>query len=860
MSGTLFSVEIHPRIPERLSRLNELANDLYYSWDRGVRRLLRQLDEKTWKSSLSNPKVFLRRVSADKLEQASHDPIFLADYRRVLSRYDTYMEERPLTDVGRDLDPKQDLVAYFSAEFGFHQSVPIYAGGLGILAGDYCKAMSNLWVPFVGVGILYHEGYFTQHILLDGEQQEQYPHVNAADLPVVAARDSDGNEVIVHVEIQGRRVGLKVWEAKAGHIRLYLLDSDLEENGAEDRAITNRLYGGGLENRIEQEIVLGIGGTRALALLGLQPTVWHINEGHAGFQVLERSRALVKAGMGFDTALELVAANTVFTTHTPVAAGHDVFEGQMVRAYLSGISAELGIDEAHMLGLGGDPRSGDVFNMTTLALRGSRFHNGVSRIHGGVAAEMEGHIWPEIPAAENPMGYVTNGIDVDTFLGLSWVALFDMYRGRGWRAKLTDQAFWKEFIESLPDHVYSSVHQVHKGEMFEDVLRRITIQLKRNGCAPSLLSDITRPLKRRTDTLVIGFARRFATYKRATLLFHDLERVARLLNDPERPVLFIFAGKAHPNDEPGQGLIKKIAEISLRPEFRGKILILEDYNLSMARVLYAGVDVWMNLPEYPKEACGTSGMKAAINGAINLSVLDGWWGEAYDGSNGWGIMPHPKLDPEVRDREEAGELYDLLENDVIPLFFHRSASGERDRGSWIERSKASMRSVLPYFNGTRMAADYLRDYYGPAARQGMRLAEDGGRRAAQLAEWRKRIATHWPEVRVGLADGAAATVEVGETLTVRVKAVLNGLSAEDVQIECLVGERNELGEFAVTDSFLFAPTGETEGHETLYAVDLCSGRGAKGCGLHGLKHYKIRMYPYHELLAHRFECGRMLWI
>ncbi len=860
MSGTLFSVEIRPRIPERLSRLNELANDLYYSWDRGVRRLLHQLDDKTWKGSLSNPKVFLRRVSAEKLEQAAHDPIFLADYRRVLSRYDTYMEERPLTDVGSSLDAKQDLVAYFSAEFGFHQSVPIYAGGLGILAGDYCKAMSNLWVPFVGVGILYHEGYFTQRILLDGEQQEEYPHVNAADLPVVGAQDREGNEVIVHVEIQGRQVALKVWAAKAGHICLYLLDSDLKENSEEDRAITNRLYGGGAENRIEQEIVLGIGGTRALAALGLKPTVWHINEGHAGFQVLERCRVLVQAGMDFDAALELVAGNTVFTTHTPVPAGHDVFDVQMVSSYLLGMAAELGIDEGVMLSLGADPRHQDAFNMTTLGLRGSRFQNGVSRIHGDVAAEMEGYVWPDIPPAENPMGYVTNGIDVDTFLGLSWVALFDMYRGRGWRAKLTDRQFWQDFIESVPNHVYSSVHQVHKGEMFEDVLRRITIQLKRNGCAPSLLNEITQPLISRTDTLVIGFARRFATYKRATLLFHDLPRLSRLLNDPERPVMFIFAGKAHPNDEPGQGLIRRIVEVSLRPEFRGKILLLEDYNLSMARTLYAGVDVWMNLPEYPKEACGTSGMKAAINGALNLSVLDGWWGEAYDGTNGWGIMPHPKLDSESRDREEVGELYDLLEREVVPLFFHRSAQGERERGSWIERSKASMRSVIPYFNGHRMAADYLRDYYGPAARQGRRLGAEEAKGANELAAWRKRIAAEWPNVRASLADATAPSVDVGEALKIRVKVALNGLSPSDVEVECLVGEKNELGEFVVDEYVRFEPTDEVQDGDTIFSVDLCAGGGAEGCGIHGLKNYKIRVYPYRKLLARRFECGHMLWI
>lgn len=858
MPGTRFSVEIRPILPERLARLEDLANDLYYSWDRGVRRLFRHLDEKTWTACRSNPKVFLRRVGQKRLEDAARDPIFLGDFRGILSAYDTYMQERPLTEVESTFDMEHDLVAYFSAEFGFHQSVPIYAGGLGILAGDYCKSMSNLWAPFVGVGLLYREGYFTQRILWDGTQLADYPHVDPDDLPVVAARNANGKELDVRVAIAGRDVKLKVWEAKAGHIRLYLLDSDLEDNAPEDRAITGQLYGGDVEARIKQEIALGIGGVRALRAMDLLPTVWHINEGHAGFQILERCREQVGAGLDFDSALELVAASTVFTTHTPVPAGHDIFGTDLMRTHFAALVPELGIDETRFFQLGADPRHPRGFNMTPLSLRGSRFRNGVSRIHGRVASEMESYVWPQIPPSENPIGYVTNGIDVDSFLGQSWAALFDMYMGRGWRAKLTDRKFWEHFINGIPNHVYQSVRQIHKNNMLEEIRRRLTLQLQRSGCVESVIRDATRYVKKRNlDSLVVGFARRFATYKRATLLFKDLTRLSRLLNDPQRPVLFVFAGKAHPKDEPGKAFIREIAEIAMRPEFRGRILLLEDYNLSLARDLYPGVDIWLNVPEYPKEACGTSGMKAAINGAINLSVLDGWWEEAFDGENGWAITPHPELDTVTRDQHEASELLNILEQEAIPLYFSRNADGERQ--AWNEKSKASMRTILPHFNGMRMAIDYLRDYYGPAARHGKLMGEKGAARARELARWRSKVADAWPMVRVQLADTPPVAVDTGESMPVEVKAMLNGLAPEDVEVECVIGEQNALGEFLPVNSLRLEPVqGADADGATRYRVDLCS---PWPCYMfEGLQHYKIRVYPFHKLLGHRFECGLMLWL
>ena len=855
--GSRFSVEIRPVLPERFKRLGELANDLYYSWNRNVRGLFRHLDGECWDACSHNPKVFLRRVRQSRLDEAAKDPILLAEYRHVLSAYDTYLEERPTTRIDEYLDPQTDLVAYFSAEFGFHESLPIYAGGLGILAGDYCKAMSNLWVPFVGVGLLYHQGYFMQHIDCEGMQIATYPRSDPSDLPVTPALDAGGNELQVQVDLPGRQLGLKVWQVKVGQIRLYLLDSDLPANSASDRLITAQLYGGDNSMRLHQELVLGIGGVRVLRALGLQPTVWHINEGHAAFLILERCREEVGQGLDFDTALELVAASTAFTTHTPVPAGHDVFEFDELRKYFSGFISELGITDQQFSSLGSNPRNPTGFCMTSLAIRGSRFRNGVSRIHGRVASEMEEYIWPELQTAENPIGYVTNGADVDTYLAVAWVALFEMYMGGGWRAKLTDKRFWEEFIDCIPAHVFLSVRQILKAAMLEDVRRRVLIQYERCPATRSIAQRLTRYLTHRhLDTLVIGFARRFATYKRATLPFKDLERLARLLNDRKRPVIFVFAGKAHPNDVYGQQLLREVFEISLRPEFQGRVFVLENYNLAMTRELLPGVDVWLNTPEYPLEACGTSGMKAAINGAINLSVLDGWWAEAYDGENGWAITPHPELDQQTRDRQEAEELLNILEYQVIPRYYARNKDGEPE--AWITTAKASMKSVLPNFNTIRMAMDYLRDSYCPAAREGRRLRDDQASGATALAQWKKKIAGSWPMVQCRLAKPVVTAISSGEPLSVEVIVNLNGLNADDVVVECLLGTETEWGEFTPTYIVPFDLVSHDGGGETVYRCDLFE--KTETCSAGGLQHFKIRVYPFHPLLSHPLECGRMRWL
>jgi len=853
MAGTRFSIEVQPTLPERLGRLKDLADDLFYSWDRQVRGLFFRLDPQLWETCGHNPKLFLRRVAQQQLDQAAADRIYIEEYNRVLAAYDLYLEEGLRAGIEDHLDPDEDLIAYFCAEFGLHESLPIYSGGLGILAGDHCKAASDLAIPFVAVGMLYRQGYFTQTIDGHGNQIAHYHTTHFGDLPIRPAVTSTGEELHVSVAVQVRRVKLKVWEAHAGHITLYLLDSDLKENHEADRAITYQLYGGDITTRMQQEIVLGIGGVKTLRALGLKPTVWHINEGHAAFMVLERCREWVSKGkLDFASALELVAACTVFTTHTPVPAGHDIFSHDLMISYFSEFVSELGIDMESFLKLGDSPGNQGGFNQTALALHGSRYHNGVSRIHGGVASQMEGYIWPQIPHEDNPIRYVTNGVHVPTFLARDWANLFDMRFGRAWRNELLNEEYW-ERIDDIPDHSFWSLRQSLKSELLEDVRQRLTLQHRRNGFFEALLDTITNNLSpHETDILTIGFARRFATYKRATLLFSDPDRLRRLVNDAKRPIIFMFAGKAHPNDLPGQHLIQVINDFSHRPEFLGKVMIIEGYDMSLARKLVTGVDVWLNNPEYPMEASGTSGQKAGINGVLNLSVLDGWWGEGYNGENGWAITPHgPQYDAHYRDQQEANELLDILEHQVIPLYYDRNGHGYSE--GWVRMSKASIKSCMPLFNSQRMVMDYIKGFYGPAARQHRVIHDADNKNARLLAAWKQKVHDNWSKVSMRLVEQSAQAISAGESVDIRVAAQLGALGASDVRVECLVGTENEHGDFVAGQSFDFGPAGTNDQGETLFSLNLLP-------PLSGFQYFKIRMYPFSPLLSHRFETGCMMWL
>ena len=840
MSATEFHIEVQPSIPARLARLPDLANDLRYSWDRLTRSLFARLNRELWSTVGHNPKVFLRRVEERRLQQAAEDAVYLDAYDLAVSRYDNYVSEPPRRN-GASL-AADDLVAFFSAEFGFHESFQIYSGGLGVLAADHCKSASDLGLPFVAVGLLYRQGYFTQTIDGDGHQLATYIPTDFADLPLAPASDPATGELRVRVKIGAREVALRVWVARAGRVKLLLLDADLPENSEADRQITYQLYGGDVETRINQEIVLGIGGVRALRALGLSPTVWHVNEGHAAFSAIERCREHVSTGLDFASAMEAVAARTIFTTHTPVAAGHDVFTNELFVRALKDVIDQLGVPAAEVARLGYLPDRPELFNQTALAIRGSRYQNGVSRIHRHTSAVLCAPLWPQVPPDENPMSYVTNGVHVGTFLAREWVDTFDTSLGSEWRGALADPDFWKR-VETIPDQLYWSVRQSIKTSLINDLRARLTNQYRRNGASETQINHLLRLLNPADpDVLLIGFARRFATYKRATLLLQDRGRLARLVGDAARPVVFVFAGKAHPADAPAQEMIRELFALTRDPAFEGRVLVVEGYDMSLARKMIAGVDVWLNTPLFPLEASGTSGQKAGMNGAINLSVLDGWWGEGFDGANGWAIPPFPvEADVDRRDREEAANLYDILEQEVVPLYFERRGQGF-PRG-WVEKSKRSMRTILPRFSAARMVSEYAQALYKQASAHGRALFAERFAGAKKLAAWKDRVRAAWSDVSLRLLAQPQPVVKFGSEARIEVAVKLNGLSTSDVRVECLFGER----------AYQFADAGPLDGGERRMTLDL----RPESCGL---VTYRIRMYPYHELLAHPHEVGLMVWL
>lgn len=848
MPGSQFPLETQPRIPPELERLKEMANDLMYSWDRSIRSLFHRLDRRVWEGCGHNPKAFLRRVPQHRLDEALNDRSYMEDYRRVTSAYDAYIEHRGRPEVTSLFNQKDDLIAYFCLEFGFHESFPIYSGGLGILAGDHCKAASDVGLPFVAIGLLYQLGYFTQTIDGHGQQQVGYTRSHPHDLPVVPTLNAQGQHLTLDIEFPGRILKVRVWTARAGHITLFLLDTNLAENSPEDRRITHQLYGGDREMRLQQELVLGIGGVRALRTLGLRATIWHINEGHAAFQLLERCAFRMREGLDFDSAMELVAAGTVFTTHTPVPAGHDIFERGLVEKYLGPSVRDLGIDFERVYQLG--VNSGGGFNMTCLALRCTRFHNGVSRIHGQVAAEMEASLWPQIPFRENPITHITNGVHLPTFLAREWVSVFDL-RFDDWRNELLNEEYW-ERLEEIPDYQFWSIHKALKQQLLEHVHDGVLAQQRRNGTSDAIIHRMLRYVDgSHEDVMVMGFARRFATYKRAVMLFADPVRLARLLGDHERPVVIIFAGKAHPHDLPGQQLIKQIHDFSMQPEFVGKILLLEGYDMALARRMVSGVDVWLNTPEYPLEASGTSGQKAGLNGAVNLSVLDGWWGEGYNGENGWGITPRDaRFDYGLRQREEGNDLLDIIEHEVLPTYFRRGGSGYST--DWVSKAKASMKSIIPRFNAQRMLQDYVTKLYRPAQQQRRKLEANNAQLARDLAAWKGHVRATWPGVSMQLMLQPPAHLFQDDRIMLRVRADLNGLQAGDVKLECLFGTNDADGEFTVVQRAQLQAIGGEE-RFTDFEIEVVP-------EIAGLQYYKLRMYPYNESLSHPFELGCMIWI
>ena len=851
-------LEVTPELPGELARLPELAANLFFSWHRPIRALFEDLDPELWKQTNGNPRLMLRCVNQSTLERCARDAGYLERYHLALATLDTYLQ------VGTPAG-EAPLVAYFCAEYGFHESFPIYSGGLGVLAGDYCKAASDERANFIAVGLLYEQGYFTQTVDNDGVQHAQYRERDPRDLPVEPVRDASGAWLRVSVRIAGREVVARLWRAQVGRVPVYLLDTNCAENAPSDRDITHRLYGGDESTRVRQEMILGIGGVRALRMLGVQPAVWHLNEGHAAFLILELLREHLAGGLPFSAAQEAVAAGCVFTTHTPVAAGHDVFGPELIAQHCEGLIRELGLTVERFLELARAPSAPGLFNMTRLALNGTRHVNGVSRIHGAVSAQLCADQWPELRPEDNPVGFVTNGVHVPTFLHQRWMEFFDRELGIEWRERLRDADFWSA-LERVPDERYWATAQDVKSRMLANVRERLQREYERKGGSPAQLRQITRLLDPQLPkVLTLGFARRFATYKRATLLLRDRARLARLVNDPERPVVLLFAGKAHPADEPAKHVLCELRQLMMSQDFLGRIIFLEDYDLQLARSLVSGVDIWLNNPIAQLEASGTSGIKAAINGRLNLSILDGWWAEGWAQDNGWGIPPANVQDPERRDALEAELILGTLAEEVLPLYYTRDEGG--CPRAWVKRSKRAMMSVIPRFNMRRVLFDYTRGLYLPAAGQYRRLAADGFTGARTLADWKQRVRAAWTRVSLKLISDTTRDVPRGERLRLRVAAGLNGLSPADVRIEFVA--RRLLPEADLSPPPLCsyaAPQQAGVWHAGFKATDEPDADGAVIFALDveppecGQFHTEVRIYPCHELLSHPCELGLMKWL
>ncbi|HET9372748.1 MAG TPA: alpha-glucan family phosphorylase [Vicinamibacterales bacterium] len=704
-----------PQLPARLARLRELASDLWWSWH-PARAVFRRIDYTLWRQTAHNPVMMLAQMTPETLDRAAADPAFLALYDAALDALDatrasatngkTWWHERVKSD--------HEVVAYFSAEFALHQSLPIYAGGLGVLAGDHCKEASDLGVPLIGVGFMYPQGYFRQRISAEGWQQEVYEKLNWEHAPIAHARTLDDKPCVVLVPLGTRSVLVQVWEIKLGRVRLLLLDTDLEENQPWDRELSARLYGGGQDTRLQQEIVLGLGGVLALRTLGLTPAVWHLNEGHAAFVVLQRLRDFLAAGRKWDDAVDEVRRTTVFTTHTPVPAGHDAFPFHLVEQQLAICWGSMNGQRENFLALGDyDSAEGPKFNMTALAMRSAGAINAVSQLHGHVSREMFAPLWPDKATADRPISAITNGVHVPTWLAPDLAKLLEQHLSPAWRDQYEDPAFWARVLD-IPDEDLWAARQSLRSHMFQFIRERARQRWTDDQASATRVVAGGAMLD--PSALTIGFARRFTGYKRPDLLFRDIDRLIRLVNQRGRPVQFVFAGKAHPADEAGKHQLQTVFRHALDPRLSGRIAFVDDYDLHVAHVLVQGCDVWMNTPRKPMEASGTSGMKASMNGVLHLSIADGWWAEGYTGSNGWQIVGTPASDDQdALDHADAQALYALLEQDVVPTWYERD--GKRLPRRWLAMIKQAMLTITPRFSSRRMLKDYVEKAYAPAFRR-----------------------------------------------------------------------------------------------------------------------------------------------
>jgi starch phosphorylase len=847
-----------PHVPAKLQHIRDLAYNLWWSWNPDAVALFRRIDSDLYERVENSPIRMLSETPQSRFEQLEQDDGFLAHLDRVWHKLNDYLGQSTWyaeRSAGRE---EPSLFAYFSMEFGIHECLPIYSGGLGVLAGDHLKSASDLGVPLVGVSLFFRQGYFRQYLNHEGWQQEHNPDTEVFHLPLIPELAPDGSPLMVSVPFPGRELWVRIWRVQVGRVPLYLLDANVSRNTPEERSVTAQLYAGGEEMRIKQEMVLGIGGIRALMALGKKPTVCHMNEGHSAFCSLERMRMMMEEyKLDFATVFEAVKAGTCFTTHTPVPAGNDVFPTAMIEHYLGGYMQSLGIDRHTFLGLGRqNPNDeSELFGLTVLALRTSNTSNGVSKLHGDVSRKMWQRLWPGLNASEVPIGSITNGVHTPSWLAPEMYQLYDRYLGFRWQERPAEHDIWRR-AERIPDEELWRTHERRRERLVAFARKRVRAQLQRRRATPAEVAAADEVLD--PEALTIGFARRFATYKRGTLIFHNSDRLAAIVNNKDRPVQFVFAGKAHPKDAGGKDLIAQIQKFARKPEYRRRIVFLEDYDMNVARTLVEGVDIWLNNPRRPMEASGTSGMKVCGNGGLNFSVLDGWWVEGYKGDNGFAIGAGEDYggDTETQDEVESRALYDMLEKEIVPMFYKRGSDGTpRD---WLRVMKRSISTLTPYFNTNRMVEEYVRLCYEPSQQRYRALTADGLRRAAELAEWRRKVRSQWNQVRVDGVDVAnGEALHVGNELEVTARVHLGPFQPDDVELQIYHGPLDSMGEIASAQvepmGLISAPEGSANG------AAMWTYRGRISCRNSGQYGFTVRVLPKHQGLPHVFETGLVTW-
>jgi starch phosphorylase len=845
---------VAPSLPPKLEPLRKLAYNLYWDWNIEARALFQRLDLDLWESTHHNPVLMLGTVSQERLMDAAEDEGFLAQMERAVAQLDSYLADRSWYHQKREDKQAQECYAYFCAEYGLTHCLPIYSGGLGILAGDHLKSASDLGLPLVAVGLLYQEGYFAQYLNADGWQQERYPINDFYNMPLHLQRKEDGSQLRIAVEYPGRTVYARVWRVQVGTVPLYLLDTNIDANpNPYDHDITDELYGGDLDMRIHQEMMLGIGGVRLLEALGYKPTVYHLNEGHSAFLILERIRKLIQEqGLSFAEAKQLVQSTQVFTTHTPVSAGFDMFPPDKTMHYVGHYAHSFGLSREEFLALGRE-NTGDFaspFGMAILALKTSAFINGVSRLHGHVSRQMFHRLWEGLPLAEVPITSITNGVHARSIVASPTQELYDRYLGLSWDRKGPESSVWEK-VSSIPDEELWRNRSHRRSELVVFVREQLVRHLLERGATQAEIKRATEVLS--PDILTIGFARRFATYKRGNLFLYNLERIKRILmGNKNRQVQFIISGKAHPKDDKGKDLIRYILHTVYEQGLSDHVVFIPNYNIHIARMMVAGCDIWLNTPRRPQEASGTSGMKASMNGVLNLSILDGWWDEADYVRTGWAIGHGEEYDDtQYEDQVEANALYDLLEKEIVPLFYSRDEHGT-PRG-WVQKMKHAIRLNCPQFNTARMLREYAQQAYFPTSDRCLILSQNDYAAAKELAHWKQSLFEHWYDIKIqGVDISAESDIQVNQVVRIKTQVDLAGLKPEDVQLELYSGPLDEKGEIVQGRSAVMDYQGQSDSHWSVYTGEI----QYRASGLQGLA---LRVLPKHDYLSSLYEPGLILW-